>query len=49
MLRDFDYRPTRHITIAYQAERTYQRVPEAAARAILAAKAGEVPGNDDRQ
>lgn len=44
MLRDFNYWPwkTRHVTIAYQGDHIYQRVPEAAVRAILAAGAGEI-------
>jgi hypothetical protein len=49
MLRDFDYKPRRSITIAYQAGHVYKRVPEAAARDILRAEAGELAGelNDD--
>lgn len=42
MLRDFDYHANRWITIAYKSGETYRKVPEAAVRAILAAKAGEV-------
>ncbi len=40
MDRDFDYRPVRAQVIAYRGGRTYQRVPEAAVRAIVAAGAG---------
>jgi hypothetical protein len=47
MLRDFDYKPRRSITIAYQAGHVYKRVPEAAARDILRAEAGEVLRQED--
>lgn len=42
MLRDFDYRPTPKFLTAFKGGKTYSRVPEAAAKAIVAAKAGEV-------
>lgn len=41
MERDFTYKPKREVHIAYKAGFTYHRVPEAAARAIIAARAGE--------
>lgn len=42
MSQNFDYRPSRAVTIAYEAGHVYRRVTEAAARAILKAGAGEV-------
>lgn len=42
MSRDFDYRPTSQRLTAFRAGRTYPRVPEAAAEAIVAAGAGEI-------
>lgn len=42
MLRDFDYMPTRKWLVALKAGHTVARVPEAAARAVLAAGAGEL-------
>ncbi len=41
MLRDFDYRPKTGVIIAYLDGKTYQRVTEAAAEAIISAKAGK--------
>ncbi len=41
MTRDYDYRPRSGVIIVYKGGRTYERVPEAAARGIRAAKAGE--------
>jgi hypothetical protein len=38
------YRPKRGVIIDYRAGQTYQRVPEAAARSIIEAGAGYVPG-----
>lgn len=43
MLRDFDYRARRYVTIAYKAGIVYYRVPEAAWRKIEEAGAGELP------
>ncbi|MEN6535647.1 MAG: hypothetical protein ABFD89_18430 [Bryobacteraceae bacterium] len=40
--RDFVYKPKRNVHVAYKGGVTYQRVPEAAVRVIVAAKAGEV-------
>ncbi|MBN8987421.1 MAG: hypothetical protein J0H42_04195 [Rhizobiales bacterium] len=40
--RDFSYRAKRHVFVQYLAGVTYQRVPEAAVRAILEAGAGRV-------
>lgn len=48
MHRSFDYRPRAGVIIAYAAGRTYQRVPEAAVRAIVSAQAGEIYGNEGR-
>jgi hypothetical protein len=40
MARDFSYRVKRNVFVQYLAGVTYPRVPEAAAREILAAGAG---------
>jgi HK97 gp10 family phage protein len=40
MLRAHDYRPKRGVIVAYEAGKTYRRVPEAAVRSIVAAGAG---------
>lgn len=42
MLRDFDYRPTPRVVVAYKKDKTYSRVPEAAVKAIVAAEAGQI-------
>jgi hypothetical protein len=42
MIKDYSYRATPRAFLQYIGGCTYQRVPEAAVRAILAAKAGEV-------
>ncbi|UPU01317.1 hypothetical protein J4G48_0031805 [Bradyrhizobium barranii subsp. apii] len=42
MTRTFDYRPRRAVIVVYAAGKRYERVPEAAVRAIVAAGAGEV-------
>jgi len=42
MARDFAYVPRPQVTIQYLAGRTYQRVPEAAVRAIISAGAGKI-------
>jgi hypothetical protein len=42
MLSAFSYHPFRNVTIQYEAGHIYRRVPEAAARQILKAKAGRV-------
>lgn len=44
MKRDFIYRPKRNVHILYRAGVTYERVPEAAVRAI--ADAGKVIERD---
>lgn len=38
----FEYRPRPSVIIVYSGGQRYDRVPEAAARAILGARAGEV-------
>ena len=40
MERDFTYKPKRNVHISYKGGIRYERVPEAAARAIVAAGAG---------
>ena len=40
--RDFNYRPKRHVAIKYLGGKTYRRVPEAAVRAIVDARAGRI-------
>lgn len=47
MTRDFDYHATGQNMVAYKADKTYERVPNAAADAIVAAGAGEVIGDDN--
>jgi hypothetical protein len=42
MIKDYSYRATPRVFLQYIGGCTYERVPEAAVRAILAAKAGEV-------
>lgn len=42
MERDFSYRATSRAFVQYLGGTTYQRVPEAAVRAIVAAGAGEI-------
>lgn len=49
MIRSFDYRPKRGVIIAYLAETTYRRVPEAAVRAIVQAGAGKVVDDEDQR
>lgn len=44
---DYDYKPVAAVTIAYRAGQTYERVPEAAARAIVEAGVGRIVGGDD--
>lgn len=39
--RDFTFKPKRTVHISYKGGITYHRVPEAAARAIIAAGAGK--------
>lgn len=46
MITDYDYKPTRAITIGFQAGHVYRRVTEAAVRAIIAANAGEIVTDD---
>jgi hypothetical protein len=45
--RDFIFKPKRNLHIAYKAGITYCRVPEFAARAIVAAGAGQIVERDD--
>lgn len=42
MLSDHLYKPKRTVSVEYKAGRVYERVPEAAVRSILDARAGEV-------
>lgn len=42
MFRDFDYRATKHRVTAFKAGNAYDRVTEAAAKAIVEADAGRV-------
>lgn len=42
MSRDFSYRVKSTVFVQYICGATYDRVPEAAVRAILAARAGEI-------
>lgn len=42
MIKDYSYRATPRVFVQYLGETTYQRVPEAAVRAIVAAGAGEI-------
>lgn len=46
MSRDFTYRAKQRVNIQYLAGATYDRVPESAVRAILAANAGKVVDRD---
>lgn len=48
MLRDYDYRPTRHLMRSYRAGRIYRRVPEAAVTKILESGAGRIVRDDER-
>jgi hypothetical protein len=42
MSRDFQYRAKPRVFIMYLGGATYERVPEVAVRAILAARAGQI-------
>jgi hypothetical protein len=46
MSRDYSYRVKSTVFVQYLGGATYDRVPEAAVRAILAAKAGQVVERD---
>lgn len=48
MFRDFNYTPHPAQTIAYKSGQTYERVPEAAVRAIILDDAGRVVIRDER-
>lgn len=48
MKRSFDYRPKRGVIIVYEGSQRYERVPEAAVRAILREGAGEIVRDDDQ-
>jgi len=48
MKRSLDYRPRPGVIIAYESGRKYERVPEAAVRAILRDGAGEIVKSDDQ-
>lgn len=45
--RDFVYKPKRNLHIAFKAGHIYRRVTEFAARAIIAAGAGQIIERDD--
>lgn len=47
MVRDFTYRPKRNVHIQYVGGATYERVPEAAVRAIISARAGDIVENEE--
>jgi hypothetical protein len=47
MMRDFSYRAKRTVFVQYLGGMTYTRVPEAAVRAIVAARAGKVVEPED--
>ena len=47
--RDHSYRAKARVVVQYQAGHTYRRVPEAAVRSILAAGAGVIVDQDERQ
>jgi hypothetical protein len=49
MSRDFDYRPKAGVVIAYRGGRTYERVPELAAKAIRDAGAGQFVASDAKR
>jgi hypothetical protein len=42
MSRTFDYRPRTGVIVVYESGKRYDRVPEAAVRAIREAGAGEI-------
>lgn len=42
MRRDYSFRASARVFVQYRAGETYRRVPEAQAREILAAGAGEI-------
>jgi (2Fe-2S) ferredoxin len=42
MNRTFEYRPRRSVIVVYEGGRRYERVPEAAVRAIVEDSAGEI-------
>jgi len=42
MNKDFSHRAAARVFVQYLADRTYDRVPEAAVRAIIASSAGEI-------
>lgn len=42
VIRDFSFRVSRNVIVQYRQGQIYRRVPEAQARAIVAAGAGEV-------
>lgn len=44
MSRDYDYRPTAQRLTAFKGGKTYEKVPNAAAEAIVAAGAGKIVG-----
>lgn len=48
MERDFAYTPQAQVTVMYRAGIRYEKVPEAAVRAILIAGAGTVVRDDRR-
>lgn len=48
MKRGFDYRPRAGVIVAYEGGQRYERVPEAAVRAILLDGSGEIVRGDDQ-
>lgn len=49
MRRDFDFRLNARAHVYYRQGKTYVRVPEVQARAIVAAGAGEIVNRDDAE
>jgi hypothetical protein len=49
MIRDFSYRAKPRVFIQYRGGCTYERVPEAAVKAITEAGAGTIKGTQERE
>lgn len=49
MRKEFLYRPSARVVVQYRQGKTYDRVPEAAVREILAAGAGVIVDQDAEQ
>lgn len=47
LTRDYSYRAKKHVFVQYIGGETYHRVPEASARAIVAAGAGKIVTGED--